>query len=106
MSSSQALCCPLKGAVIERDEPEMRLCDGVFDAMVRFRAERMFDSGEEGFPTTRLHSFVFKDDLVYAFDVFGAAKVIAVDNIAIVRCVNAVHPSEKHNAHKFQTTFH
>ena len=59
----------------ENKGPETVVCDGVFDAMIRIRAEGMFDSGEEGISSTRLHSFVFKDDMVYAFDIFGAKKV-------------------------------
>jgi len=70
----KALCCPLRAIVTENKGPETVVCDGVFDAMIRIRAEGMFDSGEEGISSTRLHSFVFKDDMVYAFDIFGAKK--------------------------------
>jgi len=70
---AKALCCHLNERYSDQAAPEMKLCDGVFDTMVRFQAEEMFKDGEDGLPATRLFSMVFKGKLVYAFDVFGAA---------------------------------
>ena len=48
------------------------LCEGLFDALVRIRAPKLFGND-------RIHTIVFKGNLVYAFDVFGIAEVCVLD---------------------------
>ena len=72
----QALCCnvPDGSSHGEPAPPEHSLCRGVFDAMVRFRAPVFFKFD-------RMHTMIFKDDTVYALDVYGMAKVSGCLNI-------------------------